>query len=162
MQRTSKWLVVWEKLKLHPAIYRPLLRRAYPVSLGMLSFTLLSVVDTAMLGRLGAAPLAAAGISSVGYFVIAFSMAGIGVGVQTLTSRRYGEGNRVQCGEVLSAGLLLAFIGGVPITAAAPWLARLLSPVFSSDPAVVRLGSRGHPRTPVALQKALERRGFVH
>lgn len=139
-QRTSKVSFLWERFKLHPTIYRPLLHRAYPISLGMLSFTLLSVVDTAMLGRLGAEPLAAAGISSVGYFAIVFSLTGIGVGVQTLTSRRYGEGKRVQCGEVMGAGLLLALIGGIPITVLGPGLARLISPILSSDLAIVHLG----------------------
>ena len=140
MQRASKWPQLWERLRLHPAIYRPLLRRAYPVVLGMLSFTLLSVVDTAMLGRLGAEPLAAAGIASVGFFAIVFSLAGIGVGVQTLVSRRYGEGNRVQCGEVLGAGLLLAFIAGIPISAAAPGFAKLIAPMLSGDSVIVNMG----------------------
>jgi len=87
MDQTSKWFVLREKFRLHPAIYRPLLRRAYPVVLGMLSFTLLSVVDTAMLGRLGAEPLAAAGIASVGFFAIVFSLAGIGIGVRGVAAR---------------------------------------------------------------------------
>ena len=140
MEQTSKWLVLWERFRLHPAIYRPLLRRAYPVVLGMLSFTLLSVVDTAMLGRLGAEPLAAAGIASVGFFAIVFSLTGIGIGVQTLTSRRYGEGKRVQCGEVLGAGLLLALIAGIPISVAAPGFAKLIAPILSRDSVIVNMG----------------------
>lgn len=50
-----------QMLRLDPAYTRTVVRLAYPVSLGMLSITLLGVVDTAMLGRLGPAPLAAAG-----------------------------------------------------------------------------------------------------
>jgi len=131
---------VWNRMRLHPAVYRPLLRRAYPVSLGMLSFTLLSVVDTAMLGRLGAGPLAAAGISSTAYFAIVFSLAGIGIGVQSLVSRRSGENQPVQCGEVFNAGLLLTFVAGVPLVLVAPQLARFVAPVFSNDAAIVRMG----------------------
>jgi len=131
---------VWGRVRLHPTIYRPLLRRAYPVSLGMLSFTLLSVVDTAMLGRLGAGPLAAAGISSTAYFAIVFSLAGIGIGVQTLVSRRFGECKPLQCGEVLGAGLLLTLVAGVPLVIVAPRLAHLISPVFSNDLAIVHMG----------------------
>ncbi len=130
----------WEKMRLHPVRSRAVIRLAYPVALGMLSITLLNVVDTAMLGRLGSVPLAAAGISGVGYFAIVFSLAGIGIGVQTLVSRRYGEGNYRHCGEVLNAGLMLALIAGIPLLIAAPWIAEAVSPLLSADPEVRLLG----------------------
>ena len=126
---------------LHRGDSRQVIRLAYPVVLAMTSFTLLSVVDTAMLGRLGAQPLAAAGIAGVLYFAIVFSIAGIGVGVQTLTARRFGEGNDPACGEVANTGLLLACLAGLPLTAAAAWIARLLAPILSNDPAVISLGA---------------------
>lgn len=131
---------LWKRMKLHPTRSRAVIRLAYPVALGMLSITLLSVVDTAMLGRLGSLPLAAAGISGVGYFAIVFSLAGIGIGVQTLTSRRYGEGNYPHCGNVLNAGLLLALIGGIPFVVTGGWIATTLSPFLSHDPQVAQLG----------------------
>lgn len=116
------------------------MRLAYPVILGTLSFTLLSFVDTIMLGRLGSGPLASSGIAGVLFFAVVFSIAGIGVGVQTLTARRFGEGNLRKCGEVTNAGLILACVLGLPLTIASPWLARLLSPMLSPDPEVVTLG----------------------
>lgn len=141
---TKGWVdhscTLWKRMKLHPTRSRAVVRLAYPVALGMLSITLLSVVDTAMLGRLGAVPLAAAGISGVGYFAIVFSLAGIGVGVQTLTSRRYGEENYAQCGHILNAGLLLALIGGIPLVAAGPWVAAAFAPLLSGEPQVAHFG----------------------
>lgn len=130
----------WEHVKLHPGRSRDVIHLAYPVALGMVSITLLSVVDTAMLGWLGPVPLAAAGIASVAFFAIVFSLGGIGVGVQTLTARRYGEGNLEQSGEVLNAGLLLALTGGLPLVVASPWLSRLIAPFLSPNSEVVRLG----------------------
>ncbi|MCD5416706.1 MATE family efflux transporter [Candidatus Bipolaricaulota bacterium] len=129
------------KTRLHPDRSRTVIRLAYPVVLGMISITLLNVVDTAMLGRLGADPLAAAGISAVGYFAIVFSLAGIGIGVQTLTARRYGEKKYRQCGEVLNAGLLLALIAGIPFVAASGWIANAIAPLLSHDPLVTELGA---------------------
>jgi len=131
---------LWSRLRLHPARSREVIRLAYPVTLGMLSITLLNVVDTAMLGRLGSVPLAAAGISGVGYFTIVFSLAGIGIGVQTLSSRRYGEDNHAQCGEVLNAGVLLSLIGGLPFVFGGSWLAQAAAPLLSQDIEVVKLG----------------------
>ena len=131
---------LWARIRLHPTQSRRVVRLAYPVALGMLSITLLSVVDTAMLGRLGAAPLAAAGIAGVGYFAVVFSLSGIGIGVQTLTSRRFGEENYTRCGEVLTAGLVLGLAGGLPFVVASGYLGPLLAPILSQDSQVSALG----------------------
>lgn len=120
---------------------RKIIRLAYPVSLGMISITLLNVVDTAMLGRLGSTPLAAAGISGVAYFAIVFSVAGIGIGVQALSARRYGEKELLQCGQVLNAGIILALVTGIPFVLASGRIAELLSPVLSNQKEVAQLGA---------------------
>ncbi len=131
---------LWQGMRLHPTRARRVAHLAYPVALGMISITLLSVVDTAMLGHLGSLPLAAAGISGVGYFALVFSLSGIGVGVQTLTSRRFGETVYVQCGRVLNAGLILAVILGVPFVIGGAAIAHVLSPLLSQEGDVVSLG----------------------
>jgi putative MATE family efflux protein len=107
----------------------------------MLSFTLLSAVDTAMLGRLGPGPLGAAGIAGVLFFAVVFPVSALGVGVQTLTSRRFGEGHYSYCGQVVDAGLVLAVAVGLPLVAASPWLARFVAPILSNDLEVVALGT---------------------
>ncbi|MBE0635368.1 hypothetical protein IH601_05185, partial [Candidatus Bipolaricaulota bacterium] len=67
----------------HPALAKDVLRLATPVTLGMLTFTLLSIVDTAMLGHLGSLPLAAAGVAGVLYFAVVFPISSMSVGTQT-------------------------------------------------------------------------------
>jgi MATE family multidrug resistance protein len=120
---------------------REVLRLATPVTLGMLTFTLLSVVDTAMLGRLGAVPLAAAGVAGVLFFSVVFPVSGISVGVQALTARRFGEENETECGQVLNTGVALCLTLGVPLVIAAPWLARIIAPLTSNDPEVLDAGT---------------------
>jgi len=120
---------------------RRVLDLAAPVILGSLSFTLLSAVDTIMLGRLGEAPLGASGIAGVLFFALTFALGSLSVGVQVLTARRFGEGEHAKCGEVLRAGLALAAAIGVPLGIAAPWIARLAAPLLSNDPIVSQLGA---------------------
>jgi len=127
------------RLALNPDASGRVIRLAYPVVLGMMSFTLLSFVDTAMLGRIGAAPLAASGIAGVLVFGILFTLAGIGIGVQTVIARRFGEGKLAECGAVVHAGLALACLLALPLTIASPWLAKLLAPFQSADTQVVSL-----------------------
>lgn len=120
---------------------RRVLQLASPVILGSLSTTLLSTVDTIMLGRLGKEPLAASGIAGVFFFALVFSLGSISVGIQTLTARRFGEGEFARCGEVLRTGLFLAAAIGVPLSVAAPWIAAAAGPVLSRDAVVAQLGS---------------------
>jgi len=137
----SRFSHLWQRMRPHPVRVRTVIRLAYPVALGMISITLLNVVDTAMLGRLGSVSLAAAGISGVAYFAIVFSIAGIGIGVQTLTARRYGEGELLQCGQVLNAGIMLALLAGVPLVLSSGAIAQILSPLLSQQGDVVSLGA---------------------
>ena len=128
-------------LALHRELSGRVLALATPVVLGSLSFTLLSVVDTAMLGRLGAAPLAASGVAGVLAFALLYSLGGMIVGVQALVARRFGEEEFLQCGEVLRSGLVVGALFGIPLGIAAPWIARIAAPLLSPDPEVARLGA---------------------
>ena len=114
---------------------------AVPVILGSVSYTLLSAVDTIMLGRLGEAPLGASGIAGVFFFAIVFAIGSVSVGVQVLTARRFGEGELTHCGDVLRAGLILSVAVGLPLSVAAPWIAKFAAPLLSRDPLVARLGA---------------------
>lgn len=125
----------------HPTRAKDVLRLATPVTLGTLTFTLLSIVDTAMLGRLGAVPLAAAGVAGVLYFAIVFPISSMSVGTQTLVARRFGETNVTQCGPILNTGLVLCLAFGIPLVIAAPLLARLIAPLSSNDPQVIEAGA---------------------
>jgi len=107
----------------------------------MLTFTLLSIVDTAMLGRLGAVPLAASGVAGVLFFAVVFPISSMSVGTQSLVARRFGEGKEVLCGQILNTGLVLCLALGIPLVVAAPWLARVLAPLSSNDPQVMEAGA---------------------
>ena len=128
-------------LALNRAASWRVIRLAYPIVLASLSYTLLSVVDTVLLGRIGATPLAASGVAGVLFFALVFPLSGTAIGVQTLVARRFGEGNLRECGHVAGNGLLMALALGIPLVVASPWLVRVLSPALSNDPEVVSLGA---------------------
>lgn len=66
---------------------------AYPIILGSLAQDIITVVDTAFIGRLGEAELGGAAIGSIFYLAIVMIGWGFGIGVQIMIARRYGEGN---------------------------------------------------------------------
>ena len=117
----------------HPSLAKDVLRLATPVTLGMLTFTLLSIVDTAMLGHLGAVPLAAAGVAGVLFFAVVFPISSMSVGTQTLVARRFGEGNMHECGAVLNTGMVLSLAIGLTLLVTASWLTAIIAPMTSND-----------------------------
>lgn len=111
---------------------RRILTLALPIIGGMTSQNLLNLVDTAMVGALGAAPLAAVGIGSFLSFMSVAVVIGLATAVQALAARRYGEGLHEQTAVPLNGGLILALLLGAPIAVAlyllAPWVFALMTP----------------------------------
>jgi len=82
-------------------------RLAFPVMLGMMSQVILNIADAAMVGRLGAPSLAATGLGSMVFLVVALAFESLGTGTQILTSRRWGEKQPAAASRVLLNSLIL-------------------------------------------------------
>ena len=95
---------------------RSILRLAVPALGAMLADPLVSLVDTAFVGRLGATPLAALGIAiailSVGFWVFIF----FAYGITPLVSRAIGEGDSPRAARIIGSGLLAAAGLGVVVS----------------------------------------------
>ncbi|MBV2131724.1 MATE family efflux transporter [Pseudomonas sp. MAP12] len=123
-----------------PERLRQILILGLPIIGGMLSQSLINLLDAAMVGHLGETALAGVGIGSYANFMAIALVMGLGSGVQALVARRRGEGRPAETGAPLHAGLLMAVLVGLPLGLgcwlAAPWIIGLLS----SDPAVAAIG----------------------
>ena len=93
----------------------------------------MSVVDVAMVGRLGAAALAATGMGAMLFWGALSLVIGNRTGVQTVTSRRLGQKKYNQCGTALHNGLFMATVYGFPVSIAGWWLAKDFIPFFIND-----------------------------
>jgi MATE family multidrug resistance protein len=71
---------------------------AYPVILTQLSHTLMGVVDSAMVGQLGATQLAAVGFAGAWLWTLFYGFIGASTGVQTFVSQACGAGRKDECG----------------------------------------------------------------
>jgi len=83
-----------------------------PIIGGMVSQNLLNLVDTAMVGQLGATALAAVGIGSFAVFMSQAMVLGLSSGVQAVASRRVGEGRTELAGASLVSGMVIAVLLG--------------------------------------------------
>jgi putative MATE family efflux protein len=119
---------------------RQVLFLALPIIGGMVSQNVLNLVDTAMVGTLGAPALAAVGLGSFANFMAMAFVMGLSAGVQAIAARRKGEGKWGETACALNAGLLLALLIAVPWSAVLITFADRLFPLLVDDPEVVALG----------------------
>ena len=99
----------------------------------------MSMVDVAMVGRLGAEALAATGMGAMIFWGALSFVLGIRTGVQTLASRRLGQKIDKECGTALHNGLFMATIYALPISLAGWLWAKDLIPFFIQDMTATRL-----------------------
>jgi MATE family multidrug resistance protein len=120
-------------------IFKEVFNLALPVIVSNLSRVLMSMVDVAMVGRLGAEALAATGMGAMIFWGALSFVLGIRTGVQTLASRRLGQKIDKECGTALHNGLFMATIYALPISLAGWLWAKDLIPFFIQDMTATRL-----------------------
>jgi len=123
-------------------ISNDIIKLSLPVIVGMISHTLLNIVDTAMVGRLGDIALAAVGLTSYVILVSILIFGSIHIGTQAITSRRLGEKRYEEFKRIIYSTFTLSMIIGVIVSISgfllSPWIIRLLS----NDSEIVKTGTR--------------------
>ena len=119
---------------------RRILALALPIIGGMVSQNLLNLVDTAMVGALGDAALAATGVGGFAFFMAIATMMGLSAAVQAMASRRIGQNRAEESAYSLNGALLLALVFGIPFTILLVWATPWFFPILNADPNVHQLG----------------------
>lgn len=113
---------------------------ALPIIGGMVSQNLLNIVDTAMVGFLGNAALAAVGLGGFVVFMCQALILGISTGVQTSAARRKGEGRADRAAAILNTALLLVVLIAPLLSVVLVQLAEPAYPYLNSDAEVISKG----------------------
>jgi MATE family multidrug resistance protein len=112
-----------------------LLGLAWPITVSLLSFGVMTFVDTLFVSTLGTAALAGVGLAGVATFALyCFSM-GLLRGVKVLASQALGAGHRGELGSYLGAGLAAALVLGVLTIGAGEVVALFLPHIAASEAA---------------------------
>ena len=117
---------------------RPMLGLAVPVVLAELGWMAMGVVDTIMVGRLGAEALGAVGLGRAAFLWIVILGVGVLLGLDTLVSNAFGGGRLDDCRRWLVQGVYLAALMALPMTVLIRVMATLLGG-WGVDPAVLPL-----------------------
>ena len=119
---------------------RRILTLALPIIGGMVSQNVLNLVDTAMVGTLGDAALAAVGMGGFANFLIVAFVTGLSAGVQAMSARRKGEGRDSETAVPLNGALFLAAVTAIPASIILYQLVPYAFPILNEDPAVIDAG----------------------
>ena len=114
---------------------------ALPIMAGQLTYMLMGLADTVMVGHVGTVPLAAcAFVNAYAHIGILFGM-GVVTSVAVQVSHAHGAGDEESPGEVLRHGMALALVGGVLIGALyiagiplLPWLGQPAEVIAAAIP----------------------------
>jgi MATE family, multidrug efflux pump len=87
---------------------RKLLRLAAPIAVTQAGYALMGVIDTAVVGRLGAAPLGAIGLANGLFFALAVVGLGVMLGLDPLFAQALGARDEARARELIWQGLWLS------------------------------------------------------
>jgi MATE family, multidrug efflux pump len=119
---------------------RATLALAAPLAAANLAQMAMGVTDMVMVGRLGAMPLAAAGLGAMLYFTCGVMLQGVLSAVAPLAAHAFGAGDRGAAGRTAGAGLALALFLALPFVAALASLHRLLQALGYDAALAVEIG----------------------
>jgi MATE family multidrug resistance protein len=89
------------------------LKLAVPVMLSQLGHVMMGVVDSLMVGHVGAVPLAASSLANVAFNVILLFGIGVSYAITPLVAAAHGENNSEKSSEVLKHGLAINIINSL-------------------------------------------------
>ncbi len=111
---------------------------ATPAITGLSSQMIVSLIITAMVGRLDNSPtqLAAMGLGVLGTWALTSFFSSLSTGAHVLSARRQGEGNFHGVGQVLNNSLLVSFVLGCIFGCIGFFISTPAMEFFAKDPAV--------------------------
>ncbi len=120
--------------------YKTILMLGLPIIGGMLSQSILNLVDAAMVGSLGEAALAGVGVGSYANFVAVSLILGLSSGVQAMVARRRGQGRLAEMARPVNWGLIISVLFALPLSLIYIDHSADIIALISDDPEVQNIG----------------------
>lgn len=123
--------------------YKKILQVALPAIAGLSTQMVVSLVDSAMVGRLDEATyaLAAMGIGVLATWALISFFSSLATGIHVIVARRFGERNYVECGNTLNNSLLIAVLLGTIVAFVGVLFAFPIASFFATDDTVAQYAS---------------------
>jgi multidrug resistance protein, MATE family len=118
--------------------YKKILRLALPAIAGLSTQMVVSLVDTAMVGRLEEAKyaLAAMGLGVLATWALISFFSSLSTGTHVVVARKFGAGDFRGCGTALNSSLIISFSVGTVVAMLGVFFASDIADFFAADPMV--------------------------
>lgn len=118
--------------------YKKILRVALPAIAGLSTQMVVSLVDTAMVGRLDEATfaLAAMGLGVLATWALISFFSSIATGTHVIVARKFGASDFIGCGVTLNSSIYMSLIIGGIVAIIALFAASPIAHFFAADPVV--------------------------
>jgi putative MATE family efflux protein len=133
---------------------RSVVRMAWPVVVQQVSFTMVQLVDTLLVGHLGKDALAGVGLASIVYWIPQAGVFAVGVGAIAVVARNLGAGQRERASITAAMALMMGLTWGVLLALLMALAADPVLRVMGAEPAArsegvtwMRAASIGFPLT---------------
>ena len=114
---------------------RSVLRMAWPVIVNQVSFTMVQLVDTLLVGHLGKDALAGVGLGSIVFWIPQSGIFAVGVGAIAVVARNVGAGQRERASVTAAMALIMGLAWGVLLALVMALAADPLLRVMGAEPA---------------------------
>jgi MATE family multidrug resistance protein len=128
---------------LRNSYYKKILRVALPAIAGLSTQMVVSLVDSAMVGRLDEATyaLAAMGIGVLATWALISFFSSLATGIHVIVARKYGQEDYISCGITLNNSLIIALVIGIIVAAIGIFFAKHIAHLFAADETVGNFAS---------------------
>lgn len=124
-------------MKLFPLkkFYKKILHVAIPAIAGLSTQMVVSLVDSAMVGRIDDATyaLAAMGIGVLATWALISFFSSLATGIHVVVARKFGESDYIACGVTLNNSILLAILIGTIVAMAGVFFSYPIAHLFATD-----------------------------
>jgi putative MATE family efflux protein len=118
--------------------YKKILQVALPAIAGLSTQMVVSLVDSAMVGRIDDAKyaLAAMGIGVLATWALISFFSSLATGIHVVVARKYGEGDYISCGITLNNSILIAVLIGSLVAMVGVFFSDPIAHLFATDETV--------------------------
>lgn len=122
------------------SLARRIVGLATPIIMASLSQTLMSLIDIAMVGRLGAAAVAAVGLGGMLIYAVSSFLNAIQSGVQTVVARRVGQNRQSEVIRTIRVTLVFSLVLGSLFGGSIALINKYIFPAINNDLQVITTG----------------------
>ncbi|MBD3306517.1 MATE family efflux transporter, partial [candidate division KSB3 bacterium] len=122
------------------SFYSTLFKISIPITIQHLVMASLNLIDTIMIGQLGAVEVAAVGLANRFYFIFVLITFALGSGAAVFTAQFWGKRDIEHIGKPMAIALLFSFLVGLYFSLGALVVPEYIMAIFTTDRAVISTG----------------------